>query len=235
MEDMGKQLEAEDAVKAAAIKAQEDLGKANKDAYAVAKFNDLQIKADKEVAIAQAVADQKRAIQEQDMAIAGQAVGLLNALAGKSKAVQKAGVIAENALGIAKIIISTNAANAAALAHPASIASFGASAVPVIIRNKISAALGIASTIAATAKALGAIGGGGAAGGGSPAGASGGGGTAAPLTPQPVQTATTLNAASINGIGNAAQGGTGRSYILDSDYVSSNERNSRLSRAARIG
>lgn len=51
----------------------------------------------------------------------------------------------------------------------------------------------------------------------------------------PTQTSTSLDAASINGIGNAAQGGTARSYILDSDYVSSNERNSRLSRAARIG
>jgi len=190
--------------------------------------------ADKSLAIAQALADQKKQIQEQDLALAGQAVGLLNALAGKNKAVQKAGVIAENALGIAKIIISTNAANAGALANPASIASFGATAVPVIIRNKIAAALGIASTIAATAKALSAIGGGGAAGGGSSAGAAGGG-VSAPLAPQPVQTATSLNAASINAVGNAAQGGTSRSYILDSDYVNSNERNSRLSRAARIG
>lgn len=56
---------------------------------------------------------------------------------------------------------------------------------------------------------------------------------AAPVLPK--QTSTSLDAASINGIGNAAQGGTARSYILDSDYVSSNERNSRLSRAARIG
>lgn len=56
---------------------------------------------------------------------------------------------------------------------------------------------------------------------------------AAPVLPK--QTSTSLDTASINGIGNAAQGGTARSYILDSDYVSSNERNSRLSRAARIG
>lgn len=56
---------------------------------------------------------------------------------------------------------------------------------------------------------------------------------AAPVLP--TQTSTSLDTASINGIGNAAQGGTSRSYILDSDYVNSNERNSRLSRAARIG
>ena len=233
-EDYLAQQGAEEAANAAGIKAQEDLGKANKDAYAVAKFKESQVAADKEIALAQAVSDQKRIIQEQDMAIAGQVVGLMASLLGKSKAAQKAGVIAENALGIAKIIISTNLANAQALAHPAAAATFGAAAVPVIIRNKISAALGIASTIAATAKALSAIGSGGAAGGGSPAGVTGGGITA-PLTPQPVQTTTTLNTASINGIGNAAQGGTARSYILDSDYVSSNERNSRLSRAARIG
>ena len=56
---------------------------------------------------------------------------------------------------------------------------------------------------------------------------------AAPVLP--TQKSTSLDTASINGIGNAAQGGVGRSYILDSDYVNSNERNSRLSRAARIG
>lgn len=56
-----------------------------------------------------------------------------------------------------------------------------------------------------------------------------------PIQPQPIQTSTTLDQNSINGIGNAAQGGTNRAYIVDADYTSANERNERLSRAARLG
>lgn len=68
-----------------------------------------------------------------------------------------------------------------------------------------------------------------------------GGGGSTPSAPtisapiNPVQSSTTLDQNSINGIGNAAAGGTNRNYILDADYVNSNERNRRLSRAARIG
>ena len=57
------------------------------------------------------------------------------------------------------------------LATPQAIATSGASAVPVIALNNISTGIGIASTIAATAKALSAVGGGGAGS----AGGSGGG------------------------------------------------------------
>jgi hypothetical protein len=69
----------------------------------------------------------------------------------------------------------------------------------------------------------------------------GGGGGSTPSAPtisapiNPIQSSTTLDQNSINGIGNAAAGGTNRNYILDADYVNSNERNRRLSRAARIG
>jgi len=54
----------------------------------------------------------------------------------------------------------------------------------------------------------------------------------APLVPQAVT--TNLNQSSINAVGNAAQGGVNRSYITDSDYTNANERNLRLSRAARL-
>ena len=54
------------------------------------------------------------------------------------------------------------------------------------------------------------------------AGGGGGGATpslaaAAPVLPQ--QTSTSLDAASIQGIGNAAQGGVNRSYVLNSEIV----------------
>jgi hypothetical protein len=48
-------------------------------------------------------------------------------------------------------------------------------------------------------------------------------------------TLTSLNAASIQGIGNAAAGGVGRAYVLDSDIRNSDERQVRLQRAARLG
>lgn len=70
--------------------------------------------------------------------------------------------------------------------------------------------------------------------------ASGGGGVstlgniAAPVTPQPLRTSTTLDQGSINGIGNAANGGTNRNFILDADINNNAERSRRINRAARL-
>lgn len=55
---------------------------------------------------------------------------------------------------------------------------------------------------------------------------------AAPLTPTPVQTSTSLNQDQINQIGNAA---ASRVYVLDSDIQNNRERDARLNRAARLG
>ena len=190
-----------------------------------------QEKANATKVISEAELAHKKAMQQADLDLIGQGIGFLKSLAGNNKALQKAGVIAENALGIAKIIIATNAANAGALATPQAIATSGASAIPVIIRNKIGAAIGIASTIAATAKALSAIGGGGGAtSGGSVGGGSGGGGTAvaAPISPQ--AQVTNLSQASINAVGNAAN----RAYVLETDVSNNQERIRRLNRASRI-
>ena len=130
-----------------------------------------------ELAQAQAVADQKKAIQDSQLNLASAAVGFLSVVAGKNKALQKTAIIAENAIGIAKMIIANNAANIGALASPANIAVPG-SAAPIIAFNNISTALGVATTIAATAKALSAVGGGGAGGAPSGGSATGGGGAA---------------------------------------------------------
>ena len=113
-----------------------------------------------EIEIEKAKENQKLQIQQQALGVASQIVGLANQIAGSNKNVQKASLIAESAIGIAKIIISTKAANAAANLTPQAIATSGASAIPVIAFNNISAALGIAASIAATTKALGALGGG---------------------------------------------------------------------------
>ena len=208
------------------------------------KFKKLNEKADKQVAIDlkriddsnnekiakdKAYLEYKQALQQAEFNIASDAVNLLKMIAGKNEALQKVAVIADGAIGVAKIITSTMAANAAALATPQAIASSGLSAIPVIARNKISAAIGIATTVAATAKALSALGGGGggAVGGGSLPGGSGGG-ASAPMLPQ--ASSTTINQGQINQIGNVAA----RAFVVESDVSGNQERIQRLNRAARI-
>jgi hypothetical protein len=153
----------------------------NKEALAIieeAKGNEIAVIqkriSDKEIADAKAVAAQKATIQQQglDTALAG--VQLIKGLFEKSKGVQKAAVIAESAIGIAKMVIANKLANVAALATPQAVATSGASAAPVIAMNNISTGIGIAANIAATAKALKTLGGGSAPSGG---GISGGGGS----------------------------------------------------------
>lgn len=57
--------------------------------------------------------------------------------------------------------------------------------------------------------------------------------TPAPLTPQ--RTSTALDSSAIQGIGNAANGGVNRSFILESDITNNRERAERINRAARLG
>lgn len=114
----------------------------------------------KDLEDAMAVAEQKAAIQQQGLDTALQGVQLIKGLFEKSKGVQKASVIAESAIGIAKMVIANKLANAGALATPQAILTSGASAAPVIAANNISTGIGIAANIAATAKALQSLGGG---------------------------------------------------------------------------
>jgi hypothetical protein len=146
------------------------------DAAAKEKKKELDKKAaEEEIAQAKAVEEQKRAIQMQGLEVASQGVALIKGVFEKSKGVQKAAVIAESAIGIAKMIIANKAANVAALATPQAIATSGAAAVPVIAMNNISTGIGIAGNIAATAKALQSLGGGSAP---TPPQLEGGGGSA---------------------------------------------------------
>ena len=109
---------------------------------------------------------QKKDIQSAEFEIASKGVQLIASIFGKSKAVQKGAMIAESAIGIGKMVVSNNLANIAALATPQAIASSGAAAAPVIALNNISTGIGVASTVAATAKALSVLGSGGGGSGG---------------------------------------------------------------------
>jgi hypothetical protein len=140
------------------------------------RLEDEKLIADKKIEIAKAEAEQKAALQLQGLETAAQGISLIKGLFEKSKGVQKAAIIAESAIGIGKMLISNNLANIGALATPQAIATSGAAAVPTIAFNNISTGIGIAANIAATAKALQAVGGGSAPS----AGGVGGGGSAPP-------------------------------------------------------
>ena len=154
-------LQAELEIKNAEEKAERDKIAAEK------KLEADKVIADKQKEIDLAVLAQKEAIEDSKLNIANKGIALIAGVFGKSKAIQKAAIIAENAVGIAKMIIDNNRANVGAGATPQAIATSGASAIPVIALNNITTGIGIASSIAATSKALSAVGGGGAGGGGS--------------------------------------------------------------------
>jgi len=138
----------------AELKAIEDKIAADQKASDIAKTKAAKATADELVKIEKDKAAQKAAIQAAQINMVSQGINLLKQIAGKNKALQAAAIIAESAMGVAKTVISTQAANAGALATPQAILTSGAAAVPVIVANKISAGIGIAANLAATRKAL---------------------------------------------------------------------------------
>ncbi|MEJ6792014.1 MAG: hypothetical protein QNK89_04575 [Lacinutrix sp.] len=129
--------------------------------------------AKKEADIDLASKEAKAAVQNATLDVAQKGINVLKQIAGENIAVQKALLIAEGAAGIAKILVNTGVANAKAVS--ASVTTGG---MPWVAINSISAGLGIAGNIAATAKGLSALGGGSPKGGGvAPPKTAGGGGT----------------------------------------------------------
>jgi len=166
------------------------------------------------------------------------AVGLVNLIKStneKSKGLAIASLIVEQAAAVAKIITTTQVANAGALGTPQAIATSGASAIPVITANNIKAGISIASAVASVVKGIQQIksaspSGGGGGGGSAPSvsGGGGGGSVAPPLPPQ--QETTLLNQNQVNEIGSA----TARAYVVESDISGNQERIQRINRASRI-
>ena len=135
-----------------------------------------------------ALAESLAAIREADFNNIFAGINLVKNLFENNKKVQAAALIAENAVGIAKTIIATKAANQAARAQgtAAAIATGGASVLAaegLVLRNNIGAGISIAAQIAATAKGVAALGGGASPSGGgnlSEGGSSGGSGGITP-------------------------------------------------------
>lgn len=122
-------------------------------------IRDKKAKADEEFRIEQALVAQKKALQQANLNNLANGFALLGKLAGKNKALQAAAIIGESAVGIARTIIETQTSNAATTAQGAALAipTAGASvaaAASLVTANNIGAGIGIATNIAATAKAL---------------------------------------------------------------------------------
>ena len=100
-------------------------------------------------AIDMAELEAKAEMQNAYLDLAGQFGSFLKEIAGKNKKIAIAGVIVEQAAAIGKIVVNTGIANAKALA--ATPLTFGQ---PFIAINTISAALSIASSVAAGLKAI---------------------------------------------------------------------------------
>lgn len=175
-----------------------------------------------QLAYEEAVTAQRITLRQQ----VANAIGALADLVGRQTALGKTLAIAEIALGTATGFIQglDIAQKSAKGTGPAAAFAF-----PIFYATQIAAVLAAAGRAkAALAKAPGGSGGGGSLNISAPT-------VAAPLNPAPVSQATSLDANTINNIGNAASGGISRAFVLDSDINSNSERNARIKRAATLG
>jgi hypothetical protein len=187
---------------------------------------------DQEIATEKAAAQAKHDINMQYLDLVSQFGNLLSQIAGKNKALAISGIIISQAASIAKIVAST-AAGIAALIPGLPLTA------PSILITKISAGLGIASTIAAASKAIGEIN----AAPGPSAGGGGGGGvqmsappalpTVAGMAAPQIQTAGGQSSSSqIAETIAMAQSKPTRAYVVSQDISSNQALDRRTNRAA---
>jgi len=169
------------------------------------------------VADAKAVADAEAAIRQGNLNNIGAGFALLGQLAGKNKALQSAALIGESAVGIAKTVINTQAANSAAVLKYALLPGGIALASAEKSINNIGAGISIATNIAATAKGLSQLGGGGSTPS-KPSLSSGGGGSVPSIPPAfNVVGASDTNQLA-DAIGGQSQQPT-RAYVVSNDVT----------------
>jgi len=193
--------------------------------------------AEQEIADEQSVANAKKSIQDSSFNNISNALSLVKGLFEKNKGVQKAVLIAESAMGIAKIVINTQAANAAAKLKYALLPGGQALSAAEILMNKVGAGIGIATNIAATAKGLSALGGGGSAPSSGGLGGSGGGGSiSTPATVAP--NVNVVGASRTNAIAETiAQQGQQpiKAYVVANDVTTQQGLNRAIVTSASIG
>lgn len=187
-------------------------------------YNKQKALKEQEKADEQALVDFKMSVYAQQLSGLSILGNTIQQFAGKSKAAMATGILIEKAAAIGQILISGFQANAKSVA--ASPLTLGQ---PFVGIQNVMTGLQIAGTVKAASTALGQIGSGGGSGG---AGSSLTQSPSAPLIPQAVN--TRLDQQSIQGVGNAATGGVSRSFVLDADIKTNQERQARISRAARL-
>ena len=187
-----------------------------------------------EVDDALAAAQAKSEINNAYLDTLGQFGSLVSALAGKNKTLAIAGIVIEQASAIGRIISNTAVANAKAVA-----ASPLTGGMPFVAINKVSAALGIASSIAAGAKSISQIKsapGGSPAGGGSlpSAGTLPGGGA----TPTQAPIASGVQVTNMQTIGttdvNVQNQSAVKAFVVERDITDSQDRISKIKAAATL-
>jgi hypothetical protein len=194
--------------------------------------------ADERAAIDMAELEARAEMQNAYLDLAGQFGSFLKEIAGKNKKLAIAGVIVEQAAAIGKIVVNTGIANAKAVA--ASPLTFGQ---PFVTINTISAALSIASSVAAGIKAIQQInssdsGNASAGGGTNLPRSSGGGGVSAPTAgggmavPTILGTREATPGAQIAETLSASSGRPIRAYVVSGDVTSQQALDRRTTRAA---
>ena len=186
-----------------------------------------------------------RELQERKFQAVNAGLDLVGSLAGKNEAIGNVIYTIQKAIEIGRIITSTTSAIAQIKAQTAAIpailppgipnkAFFAALAIGTkkIAGLKIGAAANIATIVGSSiAKFKGGAGGGSIGGTDQTASVGGVGSVGAPVSPQlPEAQLTQLDQTSINRLGSA----TNRSYVLESDVTNSQERITRINRAARL-
>jgi len=205
--------------------------------------NDAQKLADELIKIDQAKLKQKQDIQNAEFDLAQGAINFLKEIGGKNKAIQKAIIIAESAIGIARSVIATQTANITATAEGAALAipTAGASVIAaagIVTSNNIMMGLGIGTNIAATAKALSSLGGGGSAGSApSMKGGSGGGGGSSSINlpeAMPVNPNVVSNSG-INQLANTLTGVPIKAYVVSKDMTTQQSLDRNITNTATLG
>lgn len=168
----------------------------------------------------------KASIQNAYLDIVSGVSGLAKSLFEKSKGVQIAGLVVEQAAAIGKIITNTGVANAKAVA-----ASPLTAGMPFVAINTVQAGLQVASAIKSTVKGIQQIRStntsGGTAQTNAPIAAAN---ASAPVpVPTPEAQVATIDQASINRMGQA-----NRAYVVESDISGAQNRQARINRAARL-
>lgn len=198
---------------------------------ATAVTDALSLEDEKRVDSERKAAQAKKDIQMATLETVASGLSVLSKLFEKNKAIQKAALLAESAVGIAKIIINTQAANAAARLKYSLLPGGVALAAAEITLNKINAGIGIAANLVGTAKGLQAL------GGGSASGASVGGGGSS--SPDPLTaSAPTFNVVGTSGQNQIAQSlgqqAPVRAYVVSNDVTTAQSLDRNIVKTATL-